>query len=86
MTEARHLHVIEEPSPEMRRETRFSTVSEVAEVLRVSHMSVYRLIHQGTLPAYRFGRIMRIPTIAVWDYIKGHRVNPTSLEKTQALR
>jgi len=36
------------------------TVSEVAETLRVSNMTVYRLINAGELPALRVGRNYRI--------------------------
>jgi excisionase family DNA binding protein len=42
------------------RETRFVTVTEVAELMRVSKMTVYRLIKQGDLPAVRIGRGFRI--------------------------
>jgi excisionase family DNA binding protein len=40
--------------------TRFLTVGEVATVLRVSNMTVYRLINAGTLPAVRVGRSFRL--------------------------
>jgi excisionase family DNA binding protein len=40
--------------------TRFMTVSEVAAVLRVSNMTVYRLINAGQLPAVRIGRSFRV--------------------------
>ena len=36
------------------------TVAEVAEVLRVSTMTVYRLIKAGELPALRVGKNYRI--------------------------
>lgn len=39
---------------------RFVTVAEVASMLRVSNMTVYRLIQAGTLPAVRVGRSYRI--------------------------
>ena len=32
---------------------RFLTVAEVATVMRVSKMTVYRLVHSGELPAVR---------------------------------
>jgi excisionase family DNA binding protein len=38
----------------------FLTVGEVAEILRVSNMTVYRLIKAGELPALRVGRNYRI--------------------------
>jgi excisionase family DNA binding protein len=36
------------------------TVAEVADVLRVSNMTVYRLIKAGDLPALRVGKNYRI--------------------------
>nr|WP_208392171.1 helix-turn-helix domain-containing protein [Auritidibacter ignavus] len=41
------------------------TVTEVAEMMRVSRMTVYRMIHAGELPAVRFGRSYRVPENAV---------------------
>jgi len=46
-------------------EVRFLTVAEVAEMMRVSKMTVYRLVHAGELPAIRFGRSFRVPASAV---------------------
>ena len=46
-------------------DVRFLTVAEVAEIMRVSNMTVYRLVHSGELPAIRFGRSFRIPETAV---------------------
>ncbi len=37
----------------------FLTVAEVATVMRVSKMTVYRLVHSGHLPAIRVGRSFR---------------------------
>lgn len=45
------------------------TVAEVAAQLRVSKMSVYRLIHNGELEAVRFGRTFRVPQPAVDRYL-----------------
>ena len=42
-------------------EVTFLTVAEVAAVMRVSKMTVYRLVHAGTLPAVRVGRSFRVP-------------------------
>ncbi len=41
-------------------ESRFVTVAEVAKLLRVSNMTVYRLVQAGQLPAVRVGRSYRI--------------------------
>ena len=45
-------------------------VAEVAAALRVSRMSVYRLIHSGDLEAVRFGRNFRVPEHAVNAYLR----------------
>jgi excisionase family DNA binding protein len=51
-------------------EVRFLTVAEVASVMRVSKMTVYRLVHNGVLPAVRVGRSFRVPEQAVHDYLR----------------
>ncbi len=48
-------------------DVRFLTVAEVAAIMRVSKMTVYRLVHAGELPAIRFGRSYRVPETAVAD-------------------
>ena len=45
-------------------EVRFLTVAEVATMMRVSKMTVYRLVHNGELPA------VRVPEQAVDDYLR----------------
>ena len=51
-------------------DVKFLTVAEVAAVMRVSKMTVYRLVHSGELPAVRVGRSFRVPEQAVHDYLK----------------
>ena len=51
-------------------EVRFTTVAEVASLMRVSKMTVYRLVHSGELPAIRVGRSFRVPESAVHDYLQ----------------
>ena len=50
--------------------TRFLTVLEVADVMRVSKMTVYRLVHNGELPAVRVGRSFRVVEGDVNDYLR----------------
>ena len=50
---------------------RFVTVAEVATVLRVSNMTVYRLVQSGALPAVRVGRSYRIREEDVDRYLAG---------------
>lgn len=49
---------------------KFLTVAEVAEVMRVSKMTVYRLVHSGELPAVRVGRSFRVPEDEVNTYLQ----------------
>lgn len=51
-------------------EVRFLTVAEVAAMMRVSKMTVYRLVHSGELPAIRVGRSFRVPEQAVQAYLR----------------
>lgn len=51
-------------------EVRFLNVAEVASMLRVSKMTVYRLVHSGHLPAIRVGRSFRVPQQAVQEYLR----------------
>ncbi|MGB3773360.1 MAG: helix-turn-helix domain-containing protein [Rhodococcus sp. (in: high G+C Gram-positive bacteria)] len=50
--------------------TQFLTVAEVASLMRVSKMTVYRLVHGGELPAVRVGRSFRVHAKAVHDYLE----------------
>ncbi len=45
------------------------TVAEVAAMMRVSKMTVYRLVQAGTIHSIRFGRSYRVPQSAVREYI-----------------
>ena len=49
----------------------FLTVAEVATMMRVSKMTVYRLVHSGELPAVRVGKSFRVPEKAVHTYLEG---------------
>ncbi len=51
-------------------DVRFLTVAEVADIMRVSKMTVYRLVHAGELPAVRFGRSYRVPQSAVDELVQ----------------
>src|SRR4029453_8407968 len=51
------------PDPPL-AQVRFLTVAEVAALMRVSKMTVYRLVHSGELTAGRVGRSYRAPADA----------------------
>ncbi len=55
---------------ESRPDPKFLTIAEVATMMRVSKMTVYRLVHSGELPAVRVGRSFRVPEGDVDDYLR----------------
>ena len=56
------------------RATGFLTVNEVATRLRVSNMTVYRLVSSGELPSVRVGRLVRLRTDDVETYLSGRLI------------
>ena len=51
-------------------ESKFLTVAEVAAMMRVSKMTVYRLVHSGELPGVRVGRSFRVLEEDVDEYLR----------------
>lgn len=49
---------------------KYLTVAEVAAMVRVSKMTVYRLVHSGELPAMRVGRSFRVHEDDAQEYIR----------------
>ncbi len=56
------------------------TVAEVAAQLRVSTMTIYRLIRSGELPAVRVGRNYRVRADELEAYLQAQVVDPTTLD------
>lgn len=56
---------------ELRDDDPLLTVGEVAAALRVSKMTIYRLIHAGDMPCVQVGRSFRVPSKAVDDIKRG---------------
>ena len=55
--------------PHTLENARYLTVAEVADALRVSKMTVYRLIQAGDLAAARFGKSYRVPEHGMNNYL-----------------
>ena len=60
---------------------RYLTVEEVADVMRVSKMTVYRLLHSGELPGVRVGRSFRVPQDALEAYLRSSSTVPLPQER-----
>jgi excisionase family DNA binding protein len=57
-------------------EIELMTPREVAETMRVSTMTVYRLVKAGTLPAIRVGKHLRIRRTDLRAYLDARVVQP----------
>jgi excisionase family DNA binding protein len=51
-------------------EVHLLTVAEVAQIMRLSKMTVYRMVNSGALPALKVGRSVRIPEQVVDAYLR----------------
>lgn len=60
----------ESQSPQDLNDPKFLTVAEVASIMRVSKMTVYRLVHSEELPAVRVGRSFRVTEDDVHEYLR----------------
>lgn len=60
------------------------TVAEVADLFRVSSMTVYRLIRNGELPAVRVGRSYRVREDDLQAYLQAQVVDPEDVDLPDA--
>lgn len=56
------------------------TAAEVADQLRVSTMTVYRLIRRGELPAVRVGRNYRVREQDLTAFLEAQVVDPATMD------
>jgi len=59
--------------------TKWLSTKEAAERLGVTSRTVYRFIDEGDLPAYKFGRVIRVKEIDLEAFVDGCRVEPGSI-------
>lgn len=64
----------------MADQIRWMSTKEAAELLGVTLRSLYRFIDEGTLSAYKFGRVIRLKQEDVERFIEACRIPPGSLE------
>jgi excisionase family DNA binding protein len=67
-------------------DVKFLNVYEVSLIMRVSKMTVYRLVHAGELEAIRVGRSFRVPEEAVTSYLGAAAVQPEAAAMQPATR
>lgn len=63
----------------MSNETEWLGTKEAAERIGVTQRTLYRFIDRGELPAYKFGRVIRVKVTDVAEFIEGNRIQPGEL-------
>jgi len=61
-------------------EINWLNTAKAAERLGVTPRTLYRFIDDGQLPAYRFGRVIRLKESEVDDFIERCRIAPGTLD------
>lgn len=56
------------------------STADAAARLGINTRTLYRLIDDGQIPAYKFGRVIRVQGKDVESFIESARVQPGSLE------
>lgn len=56
------------------------STGEAARRLGITPRTLYRFIDEGQLPAYRFGRVIRLKEAEVDGFIETCRIEPGTLE------
>ena len=62
------------------QELRWLSTAEAAKRLGITPRTLYRFIDQGDIPAYRFGRVIRLKQDEVDGFIEQSRIQPGTLE------
>ncbi len=61
-------------------EIEWLSTKEAARRLGITPRTLYRLIDEGQLPAYKFGRVIRLQEREVDEFIAAARIQPGELE------
>lgn len=64
----------------MSEQIRWMSTKEAAQHLGVTLRSLYRFIDEGSLAAFKFGRVIRLKADDVERFIESCRIAPGSLE------
>ena len=68
----------------IREEINWLSTREAADQLGITTRTLYRLIDGGQLPAYKFGRVIRLKESEVDAFVERSRIIPGELEHLYA--
>jgi excisionase family DNA binding protein len=65
-------------------EIEWVSTADAAESLGIALRTLYRLIDEGGLPAYKFGRVIRLMRADLDAYVESQRIEPGTLRHLYA--
>ena len=69
----------------MEEATGWMSTAEVADYLGVQPRTLYRFIDEGRMPAYRFGRVIRVKRHDVEVFLQSCRIEPGTRSDTSSI-
>jgi excisionase family DNA binding protein len=76
--------MVREAGRSSREEIIWLSTREAARDLGITTRTLYRLIDSGQIPAYKFGRVIRLQEAEVDAFIQRARIEPGQLEHLYA--
>jgi excisionase family DNA binding protein len=67
-----------------REDINWLSTREAARQLGITTRTLYRLIDSGQIPAYKFGRVIRLQEAELDSFIQSARIEPGALEHLYA--
>ncbi len=61
-------------------DVQWMSTADAAKRLGITPRTLYRFIDEGQLPAYRFGRVIRLKQLEVDSFIETCKIQPGTLE------
>jgi excisionase family DNA binding protein len=58
---------------------KWMSTDDAAEYIGITTRTLYRFIDDGSIVAYRFGRVIRLKSVDVDAYIEGCKIKPGEL-------
>jgi excisionase family DNA binding protein len=66
------------PKPGQGEVIEFFTVTQVADLLQLNPMTIYRMVTRGELPFFRIGRLKRFRRREIEEFLEQCRISSTS--------